>query len=177
MLIGVISDTHNNLPNLNAALACFHTQNIDHILHCGDWTTVETVRHLSSVATSLDITVKGVIGNNDEVMADSLREIAGSLTNVVIKKGILRLEIDRLKVALYHGHHTPTLRNLLLDKSIDILCTGHSHKPRLEYLGNTLILNPGSVAFSIPRSKTWVPTVALIDTDNITAKIMELQLP
>ncbi|WP_284404828.1 metallophosphoesterase family protein, partial [Pseudomonas syringae] len=42
---------------------------------------------------------------------------------------------------------------VLLDDSVRLVVTGHSHKPLIEWRGNTLYLNPGSAGgrrFKLP---------------------------
>ena len=46
MKIGILSDTHNNVNNLQRALAFFHREGIQTLIHCGDITSPATAVHL-----------------------------------------------------------------------------------------------------------------------------------
>lgn len=67
-----------------------------------------------------------------------------------------------------------TLAAVMKDPSVTIALKGHSHKPLIVSDNNTLVVNPGSTAFAIPRSKSWVPTVAIVDTATMHAEIVDL---
>lgn len=47
MRIGVISDTHDNLGGLEAALDTLCAENVTHILHCGGFCGLDVVRALT----------------------------------------------------------------------------------------------------------------------------------
>lgn len=162
MKIGIISDTHNKLAGIDAAFTSFSRHDIGLILHCGDWTRPETAAYFASAASDYTIPVKGVLGNNDTETRAFVAMTKNS--EFELYEGVLRLEVGGRSIAVYHGHHTPTLRTLLTEEA-DLVCLGHSHKPRYDRLDNKIILNPGSTAFAIPRSKTWLASVAIYDTD------------
>lgn len=43
MWIGILSDTHNQVKNLQTALDFFAKNQVNTLIHCGDATTVEMV--------------------------------------------------------------------------------------------------------------------------------------
>jgi putative phosphoesterase len=59
MKIGILSDTHNNLTNLQAALNAFRAESIHTLIHCGDLTAPETAASLGGFR------VIHVLGNGD----------------------------------------------------------------------------------------------------------------
>ena len=152
MKIGLISDTHGLLrPEALAALA-----GCDHILHAGDIGKPEILDALRQLAP---LTV--VRGNNDEGLdwAEALSET-------------LQLELAGVGIHLTHQvSQVPTD----LPPSIDVVVTGHSHKPLIERRDGRLWLNPGSAG---PRRFKLPIGVGLlhIEDGEARAELIELQL-
>jgi putative phosphoesterase len=176
MIIGIISDTHDKLDIIDAAFEFFKSKNVSLVLHCGDWKSLETIQYFAGLAAKNNMTVKGVLGNNDTEVSEILQYSNSAPGNFDLKEGVLGLEIGVKKLAIYHGHHAPTLRRLKASKEYDFICLGHTHKPKIETNGNTLLINPGSTAFAIPRSREWKPTVVLLDIEKNAATIQILPL-
>ncbi len=171
MRLGIISDTHDRLSAADRALEYLAELRIDMLVHCGDWKSLSTLNFISQKVQSLNVPLRGVLGNNDADMAGFLQLARTLPGDIEIIEGILRLGCDGKLAAVYHGHHKPTLRKLMADESWDILLLGHTHKPYIEQSGRKLIVNPGSTAFAIPRRTGWQPSVAVVDTDTMKAEI------
>ncbi|WP_057429523.1 MULTISPECIES: metallophosphoesterase family protein [Pseudomonas syringae group] len=140
MKVGVISDTHGLLrPEAIAAL-----EGCEAIIHAGDIGSQDIVEQLAAIAP-LHI----VRGNND-VDAEWAKPIADHL----------RFDIQGWQVLLVHDiADVPAL----LDGSVKLVVTGHSHKPLIEWRGNTLYLNPGSAG----RRRFKLPvTLALLEVSS-----------
>ncbi|KPC03183.1 metallophosphoesterase family protein [Pseudomonas syringae group genomosp. 3] len=140
MKVGVISDTHGLLrPEAIAAL-----EGCEAIIHAGDIGSQGIVEQLGAIAP-LHI----VRGNND-VDAEWAKPIADHL----------RFDIQGWQVLLVHDiADVPAL----LDDSVKLVVTGHSHKSLIEWRGNTLYLNPGSAG----RRRFKLPvTLALLEVSS-----------
>lgn len=174
-LLGVISDTHDALTNLDKALEFYSSKGVTTVIHCGDWKSVASATHCAIKSAELGITVHGVLGNNDVAVTDFLQYALQAPGNFQLQEGILELYIGKTHIGAYHGHHKPTLRKLLTDPTYDVVLLGHSHKPLITEQIGKLIVNPGSTAFAIPRSKTWKPSVAIIHLESLAATIHYLQ--
>ncbi|MCM8780547.1 MAG: metallophosphoesterase family protein, partial [Candidatus Omnitrophica bacterium] len=61
MRIGIISDTHDNLPKIDSAVEYFNRQRVGFVLHAGDFVAPFAVAKLKK----LDCDWAGVFGNND----------------------------------------------------------------------------------------------------------------
>lgn len=162
MKIGILSDTHDRMAGIDSAFEIFSEEAVEMIVHCGDWTNIETVRYFAWKAAKYGAPVRGVLGNNDKDAAAFLA-LAAEKVAFRLNTGILRFTVEDKTISVYHGHHKPTLKKLLLEDS-NVLCLGHSHKPRYDRIDNKIILNPGSTAFSIPRSKNFKGSIAIYDT-------------
>lgn len=171
MKIGIISDTHDKLPAIESALAYFHSQHVAMIVHCGDWKSLDTMKHFAVLAAKLSLPVRGVLGNNDIETHAFMQYAADAPGDFAIEALEMRLTVQDVSIAIHHGHHKPTLRNIIVDEQADIVLLGHTHKPKIEMIQNKLVINPGSTAFAIPRSKTWVASVVVLEVNSKSATI------
>lgn len=173
MIIGIISDTHDLLQTTDVAFEFFAQQGVECIIHCGDWKTPATLNHFIHRAHRYTVPVKAVLGNNDCDVAAMLA-LGYNASDFELREGVFEFTLDDIPCAIYHGHHAPTLRHVKENDAYRIVFLGHTHKPRIDQINSKLIINPGSVAFSIPRSKAFTPTVAILDTETVTAEIHPL---
>ena len=60
MLIGVVSDTHNNISNISEIVTIFNKKKVGHVIHTGDVTNSNSLKALSK----LDCPLTFVFGNN-----------------------------------------------------------------------------------------------------------------
>lgn len=127
MRVGLISDTHGLLrPEAIAAL-----RGVDRILHAGDVGGREVVQGLAVIAP-----VDVVRGNND-------RDAWGRALPEVLER-----DLGGVRVRVIHDW-----KELGDARGIDVVVSGHSHRPSIETLGGTLYVNPGSAGprrFSLP---------------------------
>jgi putative phosphoesterase len=176
MRIGVVSDTHDRVETAMRALDELHLAGSEIIVHCGDVKTPETLQLLAEKCISNSLPLYTVLGNNDKDI-DGLLAVTDRVKekSIVVAAGVLEVPTrESIRVVAYHGHHLPTLRRLRDDTSIDVLLLGHTHKPTIEDATGRLILNPGSLAFAIPRSREWKASYAMIDTETLTATLRYL---
>jgi uncharacterized protein len=148
MRIGLVSDTHNLVrPETIDAL-----RGVDHIIHAGDICKHEVLDALASLAP---LTV--VRGNND------IAEDVAHLPEHV------RIELGGVT---FHVVHDIADVPRKLD-GIDIVVTGHSHKPLIEQRGDVLFVNPGSAG---PRRFKLPISLALLEIEEgrVDARIVQL---
>lgn len=151
--IGLISDTHGLVrPEALAALA-----GCAHIVHGGDVGDGEVLRVLASIAP-----VTAVRGNNDHgPWAQALRE-----TELVEAGGIF----------LYAVHDIAELDIDPAAAGVQVVVSGHSHRPRMEERDGVWFANPGSAGprrFSLPVSVGEV----VIEGGRVTARSILLDIP
>jgi putative phosphoesterase len=146
MKIGIISDTHDDIENVRRAIDIFNKENVQCVIHAGDYVFPGIVMEFKKLNAKL----VGVLGNNDGEKGQLLKaflEIGGEL------KGELgELQINDLKIGIYHGT-SPDIKNQLIEsRRYNIIVCGHTH--RIEPVGSsigkyakdrsTLTLNPGT---------------------------------
>ncbi len=162
-MIGIISDTHDNIDAIRKAVNFFNTQKVSVVLHAGDFIAPFTAKEFKN----LDAKLVGVFGNND---GDRRH-----LKETYIKFGCELNDIHELQlrgkcIALYHGTETDILTALIKHDKYDFLVTGHTHKAEIKKEGKTLIINPGEACGYLTGRKT----VALLDIEHMNAKIYTL---
>lgn len=125
--IGVIADTHG----LFDPAILRHFRGVDHILHAGDIGTRSVIEQLQLIAP-----VTAVSGNVDGF------EQSGFPPETAIELAGLRIAIRHI---VYAGGKLTTDGQALLDREQPDICIfGHTHQPKAEWFGKTLLFNPGS---------------------------------
>ncbi len=166
MHIIVISDTHDNLAMIDRSSSLIFKLDPEMIIHLGDYVSPFTLRKI------LDLGIKflGVFGNND---GDKLLLKFTLGGRGELHEPPYELSIDGLKFLLIHGFGSRELTNKLVNSiasggEYDLLLYGHTHIPRLEKVGNTVILNPGTLSGYLSE----LPTLAYIDTRELIPRIL-----
>ncbi|WP_285415178.1 metallophosphoesterase family protein [Pseudomonas sp. efr-133-TYG-5] len=142
MQTGIISDTHGLLRP--EALAALH--GCERIIHAGDIGHPEIIDQLALIAP-----VHVVRGNND-LGAPWAADLPDRLT----------FDLQGWQVLLVHDIADVPAD---LDSDINLVITGHSHKPCIEWRGERLYVNPGSAGrrrFRLPV--TLVVMEVLVDS-------------
>jgi uncharacterized protein len=143
--LGIISDTHGLLRP--AVFEVF--KEVDHILHAGDIGVPEIMTDLEAVAT-----VTAVYGNVDGP------ELRARLPQVA------ELELEGFTIAVTHGdqfgHPTPEKLHSAFPRA-EIIVYGHTHKPLLELVDDTVtVMNPGGAG----RARfSLTPSVGILELE------------
>ena len=156
MLIGVMADTHDNLPKVAAAVDLFAARGAQAILHAGDFVAPFVLRLLLRPGVPLI----GVFGNNDGE-TQGLRKACAELHDAPH-----RFELGGRTIVLAHD---PAQLQEAVSAGADLLVHGHTHQADVR-LGSPLVVNPGEAGGWL----TGVATVALIDLDAMEPELVEL---
>ena len=130
MRIGIISDTHGLLrPEVAARFAGVH-----HIIHAGDIGRPEVISELRKIAP-----VTAIKGNIDRAAWAAAYPHTARVTlagrSIYVLHNLAELDLDPAAAG------------------IDVVVSGHSHRPKIETVGGVVYLNPGSAGprrFSLP---------------------------
>ena len=167
--LGLVSDIHAHPAPLSEALSLFENHNVDLILCAGD---------ISGYGDSLDDTVKlltdsqcqSIMGNH-EVWYLEKTEVTAKQSCQYIRSLPRTREFNLAGKKVFMVHASPPdayiggirllNKNCQLDAEqvqywsdkiagfqYDVLIVGHTHQVFAEYLGNTLVINPGSTAYN-----------------------------
>jgi len=139
MKVLVISDSHDHLGAVRAAVALATSERVEAILHCGDLCSPVPLLEL----TAFDGPVHVTFGNNDaeEFLMASRREAAWP--NVTFHKPFADLTLDGARVALQHYPELP--RGLAATGAHAAVFTGHTHVESRDDVNGCLLLNPGEL--------------------------------
>jgi putative phosphoesterase len=165
MLIGAISDTHDNLPLIEKAVKYLNDQKVSLVLHSGDYVSPFVIPKFKQ----LNCKLIGVFGNNDGDH-ELLKKRFSETTNCTIHDRFAKVEVEGYRIALLHGDETELLNAIIDSGYFDAVIHGHTHTRSVEKKGKTLAVNPGELCGYL----TGKSTLALIDTVKQEAKIIEL---
>jgi uncharacterized protein len=159
MLIGIMSDTHDNLPFVKKAIELFNATKVGYVIHAGDYTSPFTLK----LFKNLKCQYVGIFGNND---GDKLLLQERAEGNIRNQPYVFTLEAR--KIVVMHEHF---VADVLADSGhYDLVVYGHTHMPDIRKVNNTLLVNPGEVSTYLYGKST----VALVDLDAMEGKIVEL---
>jgi putative phosphoesterase len=165
MLIGIMSDTHDDIVQTKKAVATFNRKKVEHVLHAGDIISpfmIDTLKELR-------VPLTGVFGNNDGDRA-LLERKSGQIPSTKISGTFARMDLGGMRIGLVHGNDRELLDTLISCGSLDLLVYGHTHRPEIRKEGALLVVNPGEVYGHL----TGRITVALVDTIKRAAEIVDL---
>lgn len=140
--IGVVSDTHNNLPNAARIVELFNAAQVDCVVHTGDITQAKTLE----VLARLEAPLIGVYGNNDVGERDSLDAAARRLQFEFVD-GPLYLEWAGRRIVVVHDPVTLPSPGAY---PLDVALHGHDHRLTQESRDGVLVFNPGECAGHMP---------------------------
>ena len=161
MLLGLISDTHDHVPHIQKAVATFKEQEVDLVLHAGDYCSPFTIPHFKG------LNLKGIFGNNDGdkyLLISKFQEIGAEIAG-----DFLKLEAGGLSLALYHGTYPDITESLIESGRYDVVITGHTHEVIHREVEETIHINPGTA-----NGFDGKATIALFDTELKEPTFIEL---
>jgi putative phosphoesterase len=165
MRIGIMSDTHDNLPLIGRAVARMNDEGVDCVLHAGDFVSPFVIPALAG----LDAPLIGVFGNNDGDKTLLIRKCS-EFDGIEIRGIFARIEADGLVIGMLHGDEPILYRSLVEGCGFDVIVSGHTHAAAIGHHGSTTIINPGEVCGYL----TGTPTMALFDTQAREGRILPL---
>jgi putative phosphoesterase len=165
VLIGVISDTHDNLPMVEKAVKRLNAEKVALVLHAGDYVSPFVIPKFKALNAKLI----GVFGNNDGDH-EFLKKRFSECENCQVRGRFAEVNADGFKIALLHGDETELLEALVNCGGFDAVVHGHSHAIGAVKKGETLVVNPGEVCGYLSGKST----MALLDTVKREARIIEL---
>jgi len=164
MLIGVFSDVHDNIGNLQRALEIFNKHGVSALIFCGDFCSPIPVRVMGA---GFDGDIHVVFGNNDGDRFQMSAVAQNQFPNLKLHGEYAALELGGAKIAV--THYPFYAQALASTGDYQAVFSGHSHEHSEEHIGDCLWLSPGEVL-----GWTGNPTIAIYDTETNTARIIGL---
>lgn len=165
MLIGLISDTHDNLPMVTKAVKRLNEENVELVLHAGDYVASFVIPRFKELKARLI----GVFGNNDGDH-ELLKKRFSENESLEIRGNFADITVDGVRIALLHGSDIELLKALVEAECFDVVVHGHVHNAQAYRRGRTLVVNPGEVCGYL----TGKSTIAVLDTVKREARIIDL---
>jgi len=160
-MIGILSDSHDNLNAVRLAVRLFRDQNCDLVLHAGDIIAPFAAKELCGCGCP----VQAVFGNCDGEKEGLKKAFDGW---GAVEEPPLRLKHGGLSIIL--THRETGLDRLLRRSSGGVLVFGHTHQPLVERRGPALLVNPGEAGGWLRGKRT----AALLDPATLTVEIITL---
>ena len=154
MKIAVLSDSHDHLDQLAAALAAVRDSPAETVVFCGDFCAPFS---LAALAEGFPGPIHAVFGNNDGDRMAMLR-LAAQHPHVTLHGEIARLDLGGRRVAI--THYTDLGHDLAASGNYDVVLCGHTHQFEQALVGSrpALLVNPGEVMGRLGK-----PSWALVD--------------
>jgi len=160
-MIGIMSDSHDNLDAVRKAVRLFQDSGCDLIIHAGDFVAPFSAQVLGSAGCE----VKAVFGNCDGEK-HGLKTMFGPFGTIRKAPFVFAHEGKRIAVI----HLDAPVGELVASGEYDLVVYGHTHRPDVRRAGSTLIVNPGETGGWVTKRST----VALYDPATGEASIHPL---
>jgi len=159
MLVGVMADSHDNVPKIEAAVRLFNEAQVQHVLHAGDFVSPFAIEPLRG----LGCPVLSVFGNNDGErlgLAARIREIGE------VHPYLATISLADRQIAVVHY---PELAEPLAHSGVyDLVVYGHTHRVD-QRQDQGLLLNPGETGGWL----TGCSTVSIVDLSTLQVRMEE----
>ena len=164
MKIGLVSDSHDNMPAIRKAVEVLNAEGVGAVLHAGDFVAPFAVKEFLKVRAPFF----GVFGNNDGERAGLAKLCAE------IQPGPRPLELGGRKIALAHTEEAipPALWG-----EAAVAVFGHTHKVVVEKGLSRSSSSRGSLRLNPGECGGWLTgrcTVAVLDTETLDVRVVDL---
>jgi uncharacterized protein len=192
MRIGLVSDIHGNHRALRRALHILG--NVDQIFCLGD--SINQFGFSNEVVHMLrERGAHTIWGNHEAIFFSPLGENArrcnspnpellGWLSQrpVTMERQVLGLNILLVHstpsnpLGNYVGASTPSYDQQFSNLTAHIAVCGHTHQPSIKRIGQTLVINPGSVGEGRPEASGYVSSCAILEATSGDCQILDFTL-
>lgn len=139
MKIGIYSDIHDHISNLEKTLQYFKSNNIEYTFFCGDFCSpipAKIIGH-SGIITYC------VFGNGDADRFTIQNLAFNKFSNLKLHNEYAIITLNEKKIAMTHY---PFYGNALAKSGdYDLVLCGHTHESKVELIGKTWLINPGEI--------------------------------
>jgi putative phosphoesterase len=169
MKVCILSDSHDHIPLLDAAVAQAKDAGARAVLHCGDLVAPSTLHCLDQYHLPVHV----IHGNNTGDLYTLARLANREGSNIHYHGMDAGIELAGRRIFLVHYPHYA--RAMATTGEWDLVCCGHSHKVQIEELNNirggrTPMVNPGTIG-GVGRAPA---TYILADLARLRFEVREL---
>lgn len=160
MKIGLISDTHNNLPATIKSARLLLGRGVQAVLHCGDIGAPRILDELYARFCEKDVTLHVVFGNCDLHVPEIMEY--PELEGLQMCGRFGEVELGGQKIGFMHGDDDRAYCGHAESGRLNYLISGHTHVPHDQTFESTRLLNPGSAA----QSRRGPESCAVLDLES-----------
>lgn len=165
MRIGLMSDTHDRVPAIDALLREMLSRGVNFVLHAGDFCSPFSLKPFQDH----NIAMAGVFGRNDGDHEGLISAAAQGVGQELFESphGMTMMES---KILIIHDIGDVGERSVLAH---GIVVHGHTHLQEMKMRNDTLIVNPGEAC-------GWLygaPCAAILDIDTKQVEFIKLDGP
>ena len=184
--IGVVSDIHCQYEALAAAISAMEP--IDQLICLGD--CIDQARFCNRTVRLLrDSRAQVLLGNHEETFFTGIARASPSVDEELadwlasrptriemVEGGVRMLAVHSTPWDSGHAYVVPGNPQMprFAEGPHDIVLYGHTHQPLVHRIGQTLVVNPGSVGEGRPGSAGFVRSCAVVNLRACTAAIIDL---
>ena len=156
--IGVVSDTHNHLPNVARIVELLNRAGVEHVVHTGDITRAQTLE----VLARLEAPLHGVFGNGD---AGERAALEAAAARYAMTLGDPPLELVWAERRIVVVHDPRDLAGVQRAEH-EVALHGHTHRRTIDRSGGRLVFNPGECAGHVAgQNAVGVLDLATLETE------------
>lgn len=165
MRIGLMSDTHDRVPAIDALLRQMLARDVNFVLHAGDYCSPFALKPFQDH----NIAMAGVFGRNDGDHEGLMSAATQGMGQELFESphGMTMMES---KILIVHDIGDVVERSVLAHQ---IVVHGHTHLQEMKTRNNTLIVNPGEAC-------GWLygaPSAAILDLSTKQVEFIKLDGP
>jgi putative phosphoesterase len=163
MKVGLLADTHDRLPAIEALLEAIQKRGAAMVLHAGDFCAPFSLRPF----VEMNVPLIGIFGRNDGDQ-EGLRAFAQQGMGIELFASPHSLELGGQRILLVHDIADAGQRSI---DSHGLVVHGFTHREEMKERGETLIVNPG-------EGCGWLhgdPSGAVIDLDTRQVEFIKLK--
>ena len=162
MRVGLLSETHDRVPAVDALLKEMITRGVTFVLHAGDFCSPFSLKPFQDHG----IAMAGVFGRNDGD-PEGIRAFAAQGMGQELFESPHSLKLGEHKILMVHDIGDVVERSVLAH---GIVIHGHTHLQEMKTRGETLIVNPGEACGWLYGS----PTGAILDLQTKQVEFIKL---
>ncbi|AEA12899.1 phosphodiesterase [Thermoproteus uzoniensis 768-20] len=167
MLVGVVSDSHDNVDAIRRAARLFKDRGVELVIHAGDWVAPFSAKALRE-ALGDGVRVVGVWGNNEGELLYFQKVASQFGVEILGYAGVV--EADGRRIGVYHGTSDLLTEAMIRSGMFDVVVYGHTHRVDVRRVGRTLVVNPGELCGYLTGRRT----AAVLDTAGLEAEVVDV---
>jgi putative phosphoesterase len=144
VILGILSDTHDRVGAMAAAVKVLRDAGAEFFIHCGDVGSTAVLDHLAGLRAAF------VFGNND-FDRSGLQRYANDI-GIECLGDFGEIELAGKRIAVMHGDRPQLRRDVLQRQEHDYLLQGHTHVRNDERFGRVRAINPGALHRAAQKS-------------------------